>query len=73
MSIVPALVIVHAQAATVWTCGHFVLDLGVLPRALREQSALAIQMVSGVWMGSIDLPRFQGLFNPDHDLQGDQP
>jgi len=35
----PLLVIVHAQAGTVWNGGHLVLDLGVLPRALRAQSA----------------------------------
>jgi len=34
----PLLVIVHALAATVWTGGHLVLDLGVLPRALRAAS-----------------------------------
>ncbi|MFM7696862.1 MAG: CopD family protein, partial [Vulcanococcus sp.] len=55
-----------------------VLDLGVLPRALRAQSAapirsfeeafeplglaaLAIQVVSGLWMAAIDLPGFHGL------------
>lgn len=68
MLIGPVLVIVHALAATVWTGGPLVLDLGVLPQAWREQSAqrirdfealleplgltaLAIQMVSGLWMG----------------------
>jgi putative copper export protein len=35
MAVFPLLVIVHAVAATVWTGGH----LGVLPRALRAQSA----------------------------------
>jgi putative copper export protein len=39
----PPLVIVHALAATVWTGGHLVLDLGVLPRALRAQSAAPIR------------------------------
>ena len=39
MSVFSLLVIVHALAATVWTGGHLVLDLGVLPRALRAQSA----------------------------------
>ncbi len=37
------LVTVHALAATVWTGGHLVLDLGVLPQALREQSAQRIR------------------------------
>lgn len=43
MSPFALLVIVHALAATVWTGGHLVLDLGVLPRALRQQSAAAIR------------------------------
>ncbi len=33
MSVFPLLVIVHALAATVWTGGHLVLDLGVRLRA----------------------------------------
>ena len=81
MSSFPLLVIVHALAATVWTGGHLVLDLGVLPKALRERSAdrirdfeqifeplglaaLALQVATGLWMGSILLPGFHGLFNP---------
>jgi putative copper export protein len=81
MSVFPLLVIVHALAATVWTGGHLVLDLGVLPRALRAQSAaqirafeevfeplgltaLAIQVLTGLWMGWIVLPGFRGLFSP---------
>ena len=80
MSVFPLLVIVHALAATVWTGGHLVLDLGVLPKALRAQSAaqvrafeevfeplgltaLAIQVLTGLWMGWIYLPGFQGLFS----------
>ena len=43
MSPFPWLLIVHALAATVWTGGHLVLDLGVLPKALRERSAAAIR------------------------------
>jgi len=39
MSVFSLLVIVHSLAATVWTGGHLMLDLGVLPKALR---ALAI-------------------------------
>ena len=85
MSVFPLLVIVHALAATVWTGGHLVLDLGVLPRALRAQSseairsfeetfeplgltALAIQVVTGVWMGWIYLPGFRGLLNPGNPM-----
>jgi putative copper export protein len=85
VSAFPLLVIVHALAATVWTGGHLVLDLRVLPRALREQSAatirsfeetfeplgltaLAIQVVTGLWMGWIYLPGFQGLFSPANPI-----
>ena len=86
MSVFPLLVIVHALAATVWTGGHLVLDLGVLPRALRERSAgsirtfeetfeplgltaLAIQVITGLWMGGIVLPGFQGLFSPANPIR----
>ncbi len=37
------LVTVHALAAAVWSGGHLVMDLGVLPQALREQSAQRIR------------------------------
>jgi putative copper export protein len=85
MSIFPVLVIVHALAATVWTGGHLVLDLRVLPRALKEQSAqrirdfeelfepvgltaLAIQVITGLWMGWIYLPGYQGLFDASNPI-----
>jgi putative copper export protein len=85
MSLFPLLVIVHALAATVWTGGHLVLDLGVLPGALRQGSAaairgfeetfeplgltaLAIQVLTGLWMGWIYLPGFQGLFSPANPI-----
>jgi len=85
MSVFPLLVIVHALAATVWTGGHLVLDLGVLPRALRAQSAsqirafeevfeplgltaLAIQVLTGLWMGWIGM--LVGTKLRDHNLCG---
>jgi putative copper export protein len=85
MSVFSLLVIAHALAATVWTGGHLVLDLGVLPRALREGqaapirafeetfeplglTALAIQVVTGLWMGWTYLPHFQGVFNPQNPI-----
>ena len=49
MSIFPLLVIVHALAATVWTGGHLLLDLGVLPRALRAQSAAQVRAFEEVF------------------------
>ncbi len=65
--------------------GHLVLDLGVLPRPLRAQSAaqirafeevfeplglsaLAIQVLTGLWMGWIYLPAFQWLFSPANPI-----
>ena len=85
MSPFPWLVIVHALAATVWTGGHLVLDLGVLPQALRQRraqlirsfeetfeplglTALAIQVMTGLWMASIYLPGFAGLFDPANPI-----
>jgi len=85
VSVFPLLVIVHALAATVWTGGHLVLDLGLLPRALRAQSAaairafeevfeplgltaLAVQVLTGLWMGWIDVPGFRGLLNPANPI-----
>jgi putative copper export protein len=81
----PWLVIVHALAATVWTGGHLVLDLGVLPQALRQRraapirsfeetfeplglTALAIQVVTGLWMAWIYLPGGAGLFDPSNPI-----
>ena len=85
MSAFALLVIVHGLAATVWTGGHLVLDLGVLPRALRQRSAavirdfeetfeplgltaLAIQVLTGLAMGWIYLPGFQGLLSPANPI-----
>jgi putative copper export protein len=35
--------ILHVLGATVWTGGHLVLALGVLPGALKERSTLAVE------------------------------
>ncbi|KEF42177.1 MAG: hypothetical protein ER33_07410 [Cyanobium sp. CACIAM 14] len=43
VTVFPLLVIVHALAARVWTGGHLVLALGVLPVALRQASAERIR------------------------------
>lgn len=42
MSTYGTMLIVHVLAATVWTGGHLVLALGILPRALRERSIESI-------------------------------
>ena len=61
------------------------LNLRVLPQALREQSAqrirdfeelfeplgltaLAIQVITGLWMGWIYLPCYQGLFDTSNPI-----
>ena len=49
MSVFPLLVIVHTLAATVWTGGHLVLDLGVLPRASRAQSSAQVRAFEEVF------------------------
>ena len=66
--------LVHVLAATVWTGGHLVLSLAVLPKALRRRdlaaiqrfesdyepvgiSALAIQVVTGLWLAHRMVPR----------------
>ena len=42
MSAYALALILHVLAATVWTGGHLVLALGILPGALRERSTEAI-------------------------------
>jgi putative copper export protein len=66
--------VLHILGATVWTGGHLVLSLTVLPRALRQRDpdvirsfeagyeriglpALAIQVVTGLWLAHRLLPR----------------
>lgn len=63
----------HVLGATIWTGGHLVLALAILPRVLRERSpqelqrfeqsyervgmsALALQVVTGLWMAWQMLP-----------------
>lgn len=70
----------HVLGATVWTGGHLVLSLTVLPRALRRRNpdllrefearfesigipALAIQVVTGVWLASRLVPRVSEWFS----------
>lgn len=42
MSTYAVALVLHVLAATVWTGGHLVLALGILPGALRERSTAAI-------------------------------
>ncbi len=72
MSVFPLLVFVHALAAAVGTGGHLVLDPGVLPRALRAQSAAQIRPLRrslSLW-GSRPSPSkcSQGWFSPANPI-----
>ncbi|MFL0733559.1 MAG: CopD family protein [Prochlorococcus sp.] len=40
--LLPLLITFHVLAATVWTGGHLILSLRVLPKAIKEQSAKQI-------------------------------
>lgn len=42
MSTYATVLLLHVLGATVWTGGHLVLALGILPGALRERSAAAV-------------------------------
>ena len=69
------LVIVHTLGATIWTGGHLVLAIAVLPKALKNRNpdliqqfeahfetlgltALALQIITGLWMTWIYFPGF---------------
>jgi putative copper export protein len=73
------LILVHVLGATIWTGGHLVLSLTVLPRALRKRDpgivhefesgferlgipALAVQVVTGVWLAFRRLPDVSSWF-----------
>lgn len=83
MSLFTTILFLHLLGATVWTGGHLLLSLTVLPRALRRRDpsivtsfetgferlglpALAIQVVTGLWLAHRWLPdwsawlRFEG-------------
>jgi len=67
--------LLHVLSATIWTGGHLVLALAVLPRVLKERStaellrfesayekigmpALAIQVLTGLWLAYSLVPDF---------------
>ena len=75
--------LLHILAATVWTSGHLVLALAVLPRVLKERStaellrfesayekigmpALAIQVLTGLWLAYSLVPDFGSWFVADN-------
>jgi len=75
--------LLHVLSATVWTGGHLVLALAVLPRVLKERStaellrfesayekigmpALAIQVLTGLWLAYSLVPDFGSWFVADN-------
>lgn len=42
-------VLLHVLGATVWTGGHLVLALGILPRSLRERSVVPVREFEAVY------------------------
>ena len=80
-----AILLTHLLGATVWTGGHLILALTVLPRALRERDpavissfelgferigipALAIQVVTGLWLAHRLVPDVGHWFDPAHPV-----
>lgn len=43
MNTYPWVLITHVLAATIWTGGHLILAIGILPGALRDRSITAIE------------------------------
>lgn len=85
MSPFTTMLFLHVLGATVWTGGHLVLSLTVLPRALRERDpqvllafesgyervgmpALALQVVTGLWLAWKWLPDLSAWFRLDSTL-----
>lgn len=79
------ILLLHVLSATVWTGGHLVLALAVLPRVLKERSttellrfesayekigmpALAIQVLTGLWLAHSLVPDFGSWFAADNTV-----
>lgn len=66
MSLFPQLVIVHALAEAGWNGDHLVLELGVLSRVLRVQSAAQIRALEEVFeplgLTALAIPVLAGLW-----------
>jgi putative copper export protein len=74
------ILLTHILAATIWTGGHLVLALTVLPRALKARDPrillafeagyervgmLVIQIATGLWMATLLLPSHADWFSGD--------
>ncbi|MDX1788544.1 MAG: CopD family protein [Psychrobacter sp.] len=79
------LLILHLLGAAIWTGGHLILALVVLPKVLTSRNleallqfegqfekigmpALAIQIITGLWMAYIMLPDVSAWFAFDNDI-----
>ncbi|MFM6989535.1 MAG: CopD family protein [Arenimonas sp.] len=76
------ILLLHLLGASIWTGGHLLLALTVLPKALRTRSveevarfeslferigvpALAVQVLTGLWLAHAALPDISLWFDPD--------
>ncbi|WP_201528054.1 CopD family protein [Psychrobacter frigidicola] len=79
------ILIAHLLGATIWTGGHLVLSLSILPKVLATRNidmllqfeqqfervgmpALAVQVLTGLWMAHNLLPDISTWFSFDNDL-----
>ncbi|MFC6203289.1 MULTISPECIES: CopD family protein [Psychrobacter] len=79
------ILIAHLLGATIWTGGHLILSLAILPKVLANRDlamllqfeqqfekvglpALAVQIVTGLWMAQRIMPTFSAWFTLDNDL-----
>ena len=79
------LLILHLLGAAIWTGGHLILALAILPKVLSSRNldvllqfeqqfekigmpALAIQIITGLWMAHNILPNVSAWFAFDNDI-----
>ncbi|WP_201558412.1 CopD family protein [Psychrobacter sp. 72-O-c] len=79
------ILIAHLLGATIWTGGHLILALVVLPKVLSSRDidvllqfeqhfekvgmpALAVQIITGLWMSYRLIPDISAWFTFDNDL-----
>lgn len=79
------ILIAHLLGATIWTGGHLILSLSILPKVLATRDvgmllqfeqqfervgmpALALQVITGLWMAYRLIPNIGNWFSLDNDL-----
>ena len=79
------LLIAHLLGATIWTGGHLILSISILPKVLATRNvnmllqfeqqfekvgmpALAVQIITGLWMAYRLIPNVGSWFSLDNDL-----